>query len=374
MNKFTAYLKKLKNKRFGVVKPTHAATEATDEQLIFPAETFLMPAIKDIFGQPHSSFMDRKASIPPFYVRSFKNAFCFTNSEEVYSSEKNVIVEHTSQKANPKIGESKKVFYRTKKRKIQGSAVHLSLSGLENNYYHFLTECLSRVYLLERSKFKPEYYIISNHLPFQAEMLELIGIDKDRVIPTNANLLLQVETMVVPDLINNWAYVHYRGVEAFQKQWQPTWLVNLYREKISLLEKGDFKGTKIYASRDKARYRTFENRDEVNALFTQLGFEIYYLEEMSVAKQIEAFANAAHIVGVHGAGLANLYFANRNAKVLELFPEYYHDTSYRILSTAQGLDYSYLTGVSADTGVDPIQENLYIDINRLKEALLKFIG
>ncbi|MES2268716.1 MAG: glycosyltransferase family 61 protein [Bacteroidota bacterium] len=374
MNRILSYLKKIKNMRFGNIKATHAADEATEEQLIFAAERFFMPAINDIFGQPHNSFMAREATLPSFYVRRFKNAFCFTHSEEVYSTKKDVIVEHTSQKANPKIGESKKVFYRTKKRKIPGSAVHLSLSGLENNYYHFLTECLARVYLLERSKFKPEFYIISNHLSFQAEMLELIGIDKDRIIPTNSNLLLQVETLIVPDLINNWAYAHYRGVEAFQKQWQPTWLVNLYREKISLLGKDSFKGTKIYASRDKARYRTFENRDEVNALFTQLGFEIYYLEEMSVSQQIEVFANAAYIVGVHGAGLANLYFANTEAKVLELFPEYYHDTSYRILTAAQGLDYAYLTGVSANIDVDPIQEDLYIDVNKLKEALLTFIS
>jgi capsular polysaccharide biosynthesis protein len=361
--------------RFGTTKATTAANEAIEEELIFPGETFFMPAINDIFGQPHSSFMKHEAEIPSFYVRSFKNALCFTNQEEIYSAKKDVIIEYTTQKVNPKIGESKKIFYRTKKRKINATVVHLCLSGLEVNYYHFLTECLGRIYLLEKSKFKPEFYVIANNLPFQAEMLNLLGINKDRIIPTDTNLLLQVETLIVPDLINNWKRAHYRGIEAYQKQWAPTWLVNLYREKISLLKPDNYKKTKIYASRDKARYRTFENKEEVNLLFAELGFETYYLEEMNVTQQIEAFANAAFIVGVHGAGLANLYFANAEAKVLEIFPEYYHDTSYRILSAAQGLNYSYLTGTTtALENADPIQENLYIDTDRLKQALVKFIS
>jgi len=360
--------------RFGTTKATTVAAEATDEQLIFPSEEFFMPAINDIFGQPHSSFMDHKAIMPSFYVRCFKNALCFTNQEEIYSSKKDVIVEYTTQKVNPKIGESKKIFYRTKKRKINATVVHLCLSGLEVNYYHFLTECLGRVYLLEKSKFKPEFYVIANQLPFQVEMLNLLGIEKDRIIPTNPNLLLQVETLIVPDFINNWERAHYRGVEAYQKQWSPTWLVNLYRERISLLKKDNYIGKKIYASRDKARYRTFENKQDVNSLFAELGFETYYLEEMNVTQQIEAFASAAFIVGVHGAGLANLYFANTEAKVLEIFPEYYHDTSYRILSKAQGLNYSYLTGTTPALDADPIAENLYIDIDRLKKALVKFLN
>lgn len=361
--------------RFGTTKATTSAAEAAEEQLIFPAEEFFMPAINDVFGQPHSSFMDHKAAIPAFYVRSFKNALCFTNQEEIYSSKKDVIVEYTTQKINPKIGQSKKIFYRTKKRKINATVVHLCLSGLEVNYYHFLTDCLARVYLLEQSRFKPEFYVIANQLPFQVEMLNLLGIDKNRILPTAPNMLLQVETLIVPDFINNWEYVYYRGVVAYQKQWAPTWLVNLYREKISLLKSPNYKGTKIYASRDKARYRTFENKQEVNELFAELGFETYYLEEMNVTQQIEAFANAAFIVGVHGAGLANLYFANAEAQVLEIFPEYYHDTSYRILSAAQGLNYSYLTGTTATLeNTDPIQENFHIDTDRLKQALVKFIS
>ena len=127
MNKTIAYLKKLKNMRFGTTKATTATAEAIDEQLIFPSEEFFMPAINDIFGQPHSSFMDHKATMPSFYVRCFKNALCFTNQEEIYSSKKDVIVEYTTQKINPKIGESKKIFYRTKKLGINGLNQQLSV-------------------------------------------------------------------------------------------------------------------------------------------------------------------------------------------------------------------------------------------------------
>jgi hypothetical protein len=375
MNKAKLYLKKLKNIRFGTIKAINAADNAIDEQLIFPAETFLMPAVKDIFGQPHNDFVNHKAAMPSFYVRCFNNAFCFTNREEVFSEKKDVIVEYTSQKTNPRIGESKKIFYRSKKRDVNATAAHLSLSGLENNYYHFLTECLARVYLLEQSKFKPGFYIISNHLPFQAELLELLGISADRIIPTNSNLLLCVKTLIVPDLVNNWSGIHYRGFEGYQKQWQPAWTVNLYRERISLLTSTRNERKKIYISRDKASYRNFEQPNEANSIFTQLGFETYYLEEMSITRQIELFATAGFIAGIHGAGFANLYFANAEAKVLEIFPEYYHDTSYRILSKTLGLSYSYLIGTTINSEtIPPQKENLHIDINQLKQALVTFIS
>jgi hypothetical protein len=376
MSKILQYLKKLKQKRFGTSKAVYASGKAVDEHLIFPSERFFMPAINDVFGKPHSSFMKHEAAIPALYVRSFKNAFCFTDREEIYSAKKDVIFEYTTQKINPKIGESKKIFYRTKKTKINATVAHLCLSGLEANYYHFLTECLGRFYLLKQSKFKPDYYIIADQQPFQAEMLNLLGIPKEKIISTKPNQLLQVATLIVPDLINNWEYINYRDTQAYQKQWAPSWLVNLYREKLSLLTAQNVKGTKIYISRDKAQYRTFENKKEANPVFAELGFETYYLEEMNITRQIEVFANAAFIVGVHGAGLANLYFANTKAKVLEIFPEHYHDNSYRALSTAQGLSYSYIIGKTPvlENSNQIKEENLYIDAVTLKQALVNFLN
>ncbi|MDP9076206.1 MAG: glycosyltransferase family 61 protein [Bacteroidota bacterium] len=375
MSKFKLYKKKIKNLFFGTIKPVKAKDEATDEQIIFPEGKFHMPEFKDAFNCSHIGFSGYDINTPPLYVRSFNNAFCFTNREEVFSENKQVILEFTTQKKNPRIGESKLIFRRSKKRKIDAVVAHLSLSGLENNYYHFLTECLARFYLLEKSSYKPEFYIISNHMNFQMEMLNLLGITADRIIPANSNFLLQIKTLIVPDFINNWDKVHYRGFEGYQKLWAPSWIVNVYHDKINLLKSNKPGTRKIYISRDKANHRKLVNENEVNLLFSELGFEIYYLEEMNMLQQIDLFASAGFVAGLHGAGFANLYFSNSKTKIFEIYTEHYHDASYRILATSLGLNYSYIIGQTVTTkDTHPQKEDVEVGVEQLKHALVKFIN
>ena len=374
MIKVTLFLKRIRDLFFGNIKPVSIKGQFNKEQLIFRSDKFCMPQHLDIFNTKHANFGEYEIEMPAFYVRSYSNAWCFTNREEILNANKEVIVEYTSQKKNPLIGASKVLFAR-KKRKITGVAAHLSLSGLENNYYHFLTECLARFYLLEQSNFKPDFYIISNHLRFQKEILNLLGIRADRIIPTNSNLLLEVETLIVPDLINNWTAINYRGVDHYQKQWQPSWTINLYRDNIALIKSKNSTGRKIYVSRDKAAHRKFVNHAAVNQLFFETGFEAYYLEEMSIAQQIELFSSAAFVAGIHGAGFSNLYFANPGIKFLEIYSAHYLDASYRVLSTAAGINYMYLIGETPSVeNIHPLTEDVYIDIGKLKDALTKLLA
>jgi len=50
------------------------------------------------------------------------------------------------------------------------------------------------------------------------------------------------------------------------------------------------------------------------------GFEIFTLGEMSFVDQINLFNNASQIIGLHGAGFANLIFCRPQTNVLELKP------------------------------------------------------
>src|SRR4051812_27769313 len=109
--------KKIKKLFFGTIKSVKAKDAATDEQLIFPEESFHMPEFKDAFNCAHSNFFSYDVKVPALFVRSFDNAFCFTNREEVFSKKKQVILEYTAQKKNPRIGEIKSIFNKSKKRK-----------------------------------------------------------------------------------------------------------------------------------------------------------------------------------------------------------------------------------------------------------------
>jgi Glycosyltransferase 61 len=341
--------------------------EMMEEELIFPEATFNLPERLDIFGQRHNHFSSYACTIPPFYVRSIKNAKCVIGKEEVFTCNNEVIIEYTAQKANPYIGENRKKL--NKPLRINGRIAHLSLSGLENNYYHWLTECLNRYYLLEKSKFKPDLYLLSSDISFQKQYIELLGIDKERILRMDSNTIIQADELIVPSFINNWESINFRGYKSCQKQWLPSWIGNIYQEKIDL-KSTDKDKNKIYISRSFADYRRLENEDEVTSLLQNRGYGIYYLENMLVKEQVELFSNASIVLGLHGAGFSNIFFCPQDTKVCELFTENYHDSSFKVLTNALGLEYHYIIGKTCTTeDILPHKENVYIDLRKFKLSL-----
>jgi len=337
-----------------------------DEELIFPEETFQMPAIKDILGFDHECFGDFNSNIPSFYVRSVKNGICRTNKEEVYINEGEVIEEFTSQEANPRIGKLK--LNKNKIKYVKGKVAYLSLAGLENNYYHWLIECLGRLYLVERSKFKPDYYILSQNMPFKKEYVKLLGIDENKIIPAESNQIIQADELIVPDFINNWDFIDFRGYQHYQKQYLPSWIGNLYKERI-LPNVQEFAPKRLYISRAKANYRRILNEDELIDVLKKYNFEIIYPEDIGIIEQINLFHNAEIIISPMGAGLGNIVFAKPGTKVLELCPEYFHTSCLRILAHVMKLSYHYFVGKTADTSMHPQQEDFCINAQNFEEAL-----
>ena len=267
---------------------------------------------------------------------------------------------------------NKSTVFNKKIIKIDRVVAHLSLSGLENNYYHFLTECLSRFYLIHKSGYKPDYYIIANDFLFQAQMLELLGIRRDQIISNiDSNYLIQAQELIVADFINNYEPVYFRGFLSYQKQWLPGWVGNLYKKTL-FTSNSNNKVSRIYISRSKAMHRKIKNEADVIIVYKKFGFDVYNLEMMKLNEQIKLFNSAQLISGVHGAGFTNMFFSNSNTIVFELFPEFYHDSGYKILAHSLGLKYYYLFGETIETeNIHPQQEDVFIDLEKLEISLTR---
>lgn len=77
-------------------------------------------------------------------------------------------------------------------------------------------------------------------------------------------------------------------------------------------------GALLYLTRGKTRLRQVEGEDALIAALQERGFTIFESRQDNHAEQIAHFAKARVIVGVHGAGLANVLFANRGAHLVEI--------------------------------------------------------
>jgi capsular polysaccharide biosynthesis protein len=97
-----------------------------------------------------------------------------------------------------------------------------------------------------------------------------------------------------------------------------------------------------YISRRKAPSRHMRHEDEMEEALMQMGFKVYFLEELTVAEQMKAFYRAKMILAPHGAGLSHLFMAKAGTYVLEIFPADYFNDCYARLSVSLGHTYDHV--------------------------------
>jgi capsular polysaccharide biosynthesis protein len=131
---------------------------------------------------------------------------------------------------------------------------------------------------------------------------------------------------------------------------------------------------RIYLTRDDAHSPRFvENEAEVQAAFTQAGFEVISPTRLNFRKQVELFASAKTIAGNHGSALTNMIFASPSAQIIDLMPEdwigYWGDSGtperwLLNLTAACGLDYALVLSKSNMTGA-PYLPNSSTELARI---------
>lgn len=124
--------------------------------------------------------------------------------------------------------------------------------------------------------------------------------------------------------------------------------------------------------------RTLTNEQEIEDLVSRFGFEIVDTGCMSLIEQMETFADARYVIGIHGAGLTNLIFRkNAPLGLLELFdPAYVRkwrvpQGHYFFLCRALGFEYVALVGESDETSTD---RPFAVDPERLRNRMRRLLA
>jgi hypothetical protein len=327
---------------------------------VFPSEKFYLPKYNDVFGNEYDYCKDYEIEIPEIFTFEIKKGIVITGSEEIYTSEGNVFKEITTLKENfQKNKFSSKL--KNKNKYIKGSVCYLETkTDLNNNYSHFILETLPRLYIISKSGIVPDYYIIPGNKEFHKEFYELIGIDPNKILILEPNLVVQAENLIITTLLNNWEYTTYRDFKIPKRNWLNSWLKEYYQSYYNKIEPKFNKH--IYISRKIASNRHIVNEDELIEIINKHNFEVIYLENYSVIEKAQLFKSATCIVSIHGAGLANTIFCNPNCTILEILSKDYLDPHYRMMAHILGLKYNYLVGEPIiKEGFTPITEDIYVD-------------
>ncbi|HJR89654.1 MAG TPA: glycosyltransferase family 61 protein, partial [Aeromicrobium sp.] len=206
-------------------------------------------------------------------------------------------------------------------RLVDGTVVSLATRGGDRNYYHFLLEVVPRWAMVQR--ILPDVDIDAVYAPsalgYQREFLALAGIDVDRIIPTGTVPSVRASRLLVPGYPN-------------MRELQPRWMVDWVRQTFKPVDT-DAKPRRLFVTRGSGpNTRRLIQASAVEAMLHERGFVTIDPGSMSVQEQIDHFAAADEVVGIHGAALTNLVFSPPGVRVLELFaPEYVNPCYWAVL-------------------------------------------
>ena len=209
------------------------------------------------------------------------------------------------------------------KKKIKGSVISLLAGGGANeNYFHWLYDVLPKLSLYEElnnSKFPDFLLVPNNDLHFQKETLNILGFREDQILSSKIYRHLVFNKMYITDHpynVTNDTRIDHEKI--------PSWISDWLKEKF-LIEKNLIKNKfdKIYIDRSnseskKNATRGILNENELKSFLKNNGFKFIRLHEISFSNQINIFNNAKIIIGLHGAGFANISFCKPGTRIIEL--------------------------------------------------------
>ena len=239
------------------------------------------------------------------------------------------------------------------------------------NYSFWITSSLVRLLMLQNSgqEFTLLYPEEWDKVVYIQESLKAFPDLKFKRIP--AGVHIQVKNLLLPEVRPFTAC--FNGAELQMVH-------DYFVSRIPSEYLGKTYPERIYVTRKKAKYRKVVNEQHVVDLVTRYGFSVIDFDDMSFWEQVAQMRAAKTVIAVHGAGMANVVFANPQTKVLELLHEYKSPSAYRfpywIATTLLGMEYrctfNKLVGDKDDSII--ISNDLFVDLFVLESHIKQMLS
>ena len=259
-------------------------------------------------------------------------------------------------------------------KQIIGKVVSLLSGGAGNyNYWHWLFDILPRIKIIANTINLNEidYFLLpDNSRRFQKDTLSLLNIPEKKQLSSQKYRHIKFDEIIASDhpyVINNDATSAITNI--------PEWIINwLKREFTKDLNLSDINfPKKIYIDRGDAspnisKLRSIINEKEVTNKLLEHEYKVIKLSDYSIIDQIKLFFNAKKMVGLHGAGFANVMFANPELKVLELKPSG-AGKAIQNLSKKCKVNYDCISVTPEKYNLNNQMGHIRIDLNLLEKKL-----
>lgn len=248
---------------------------------------------------------------------------------------------------------------------VAGSLASLASPGGAGNYYHFLLDVLPRWGILQESLpgFAPDRVYVPSGTGYERELLAMTGLDQHDLLDTDRDRAFSADHLLVPSHPN-------------PEEVAPSWTVEWLRNALPPAHTDD-KPRRLYVTRGSGpNTRRLVDEATLWPRLERRGFVRIDPGSMSVRDQIDHFAAADVVVGIHGAALTNLVFLKPGARVLHLFaPGYVKHCFWAICEGIPDVTYQYLVGEGrSPRRMTRIQQDVRLDAATLEAAVDRLLA
>lgn len=186
-------------------------------------------------------------------------------------------------------------------------------------FYHWLIEDLPRyLFLLENSLVSFRTIVYKKKPKYVSDFLEMFDIKYK-----NSSRVAFVPRLLVPGKNPETGFPNPKDLEILRNKF--------LRNSLNCT------GRKIYITRAYST-RSPKWESELSSKLSQDGWEIVSAERLTLEGQVQLFASASQICGVHGAGLSGVVWADAGTRVIEIEQEF-RSNCFANLSSALNHDY-----------------------------------
>ena len=256
-----------------------------------------------------------------------------------------------------------------KKEKITGTVI-CNWPQQFLTYGDFILQLLPALCLIKSSISQKEWsdaYFIFPRVPsFLIEYLNILGCNRSQIIDSRQHCFA-----LAPQ-----SKFYFREKDPMWFLCAPSDLLKITRKYFSPgeeIKRGSRK--KILFVERLGGYRKAIGLDEnVRRNLIEIGVSFFDPTGVPVKKQIETFANAEIVIGVHGAGIANLLWCRPNTKVIEIFHPKFAPWCYAILANQLNMDYYCIGRNPGSMDVNFRESDVNVDWGYLIELINQLKG
>ncbi|MBF0877524.1 glycosyltransferase family 61 protein [Gluconobacter cerevisiae] len=214
-----------------------------------------------------------------------------------------------------------------------------------SNYYHWVAHTIPTLHILSLQD-KAVRLVLPEHMhPWQFETLELFGLTSDIHIRLQQGCQYAFKALDYITFVN--------GSADFAISDLSRAAYTRLRQAVGTTAKPA--GRRLYIERGASANRHVPNESELADNLEKLGFERVRPETLSLTEQIRLFSEAEMVMGMLGAGMANIAWCQPGTLVYELVPSHHINPCFAAMATQSGLRYwadVFQTGTEQENHTD----------------------